>query len=346
MKKLVSAATAPVTVVDVAKEAGVSPGTVSNYLSGKRRVVDTTSEKVAAAIQKLGYVPNPMARGMRTGRVNTLALFSSMPSSIAAGPSRLGFLMEIAASVAMAALEHDCALLLVPPIKETGGILGSTAFDGAIILEPDSNDPLLEPASRRGVPTVCIGRPPQSDIAFIDLDYRTMASLLIDELESAGAKRFPLITSLADRQTNRDFADIYRERTERPGRYSRIVKIAEEEAEQSAAKAILEMLTEDQEIDGVLVPIDAMASGVMTGLRQAGRSVPDDVRVVTRYDGLRARSETPPLTALNLHLETVAAMAVDQLMLLVDGQTTAASSPPPAPELIRRASTTTITIAQ
>ena len=346
MRKLVPAATATVTVVHVAREAGVSPGTVSNYLSGKRRVVDTTSEKVAAAIQKLGYVPNPMARGMRTGRVNTLALFSSMPSSIAAGPSRLDFLMEIAASVAMAALEHDCALLLVPPIDETSGVLGSTAFDGAIIVEPDSKDPLLEAALRRGVPTVCIGRPPQSDIAFIDLDYRTMASLLIDELEAAGARRFPMITGLADRQTHRELANIYRERTERTGRYSKIVKVPEDEAEQSAAKAILDILTEDQEIDGVLAPIDAIASGVMAGLRQAGRSVPDDVRVVTRYDGLRARSETPPLTALNLHLETVAAMAVSQLMCLVDGQTIATSSVPPAPQLIRRASTMTIANTQ
>jgi DNA-binding LacI/PurR family transcriptional regulator len=68
------------------------------------------------------------------------------------------------------------------------------------------------------------------------------------------------------------------------------------------------------------VPVDALATGVMQGLRDQGRAVPGDVRVVTRYDGLRARSEVPALTAIDLHLDVVAGQAIALLLRVVAGQ--------------------------
>ena len=50
-----------VTVKDVAKVAGVSPGTVSNALSGKRPVSEETRQRVLDAIAELGYRPNLLA---------------------------------------------------------------------------------------------------------------------------------------------------------------------------------------------------------------------------------------------------------------------------------------------
>ncbi|EIE52719.1 putative lacI-family transcriptional regulator [Citreicella sp. 357] len=94
-------------MVDVASAAGVSAGTVSNTISGKRKVNSQTRARIDKAIRELDYVPNLAARGMRTGRANTLAIYSSMPSAMAPGSARLGFLMEIAASVAVSALEHN-----------------------------------------------------------------------------------------------------------------------------------------------------------------------------------------------------------------------------------------------
>ena len=73
------------TVKDVARVAGVSPGTVSNALSGKRRVDSQTQARITEAIEQLGYVPNLAARGMRTGRAGTVAIFSSMPVAVAGG---------------------------------------------------------------------------------------------------------------------------------------------------------------------------------------------------------------------------------------------------------------------
>lgn len=327
-----------VTVVDVARHAGVSPGTVSNAISGKRKVDGETRKRIDGAIADLGYVPNLAARGMRTGRANTIAVFSSMPTAVAAGASKLGFLMEVAASAAEAALQHNMALILIPPIEDPGAVFQATPLDGAILLEPETDDPVLSLLRSRNIPTVVIGEAEGDDIPFIRLDYEAMAHLLIDHLFDVGATSFPLVIGASARRSNEVFAAVYRERFDRANRPIRIIEVSELDAEKGAQAAIAQAIAQAEPLDGVLVPVDAMATGVMTGLRAAGLSVPHDVRVVTRYDGLRARSETPPLTALDLHLDVVARAATEVLLSRIEGSDLAPAISIPAPDLRRRAS--------
>ena len=103
------------TISDLARAAGVSPTTVSHAFSGRRHVDPETRERIQALAREIGYHPNALAQRLRSGRSGTIALGSSMPFAIAAGPSRLGFLMEIAASATMSAFARDIALCLIPP---------------------------------------------------------------------------------------------------------------------------------------------------------------------------------------------------------------------------------------
>lgn len=327
-----------ITVVDVARAAGVSPGTVSNAISGKRNVDDKTRKRIEAAIADLGYVPNLAARRMRTGRANAIAIFSSMPTAVAAGSSRLGFLMEIAASAAVTAIERNTALVLIPPIDDPVKAIETISMDGALIVEPEEDDPVLALMERRGIPTVAIGKPPGSASVYVDLDYCTTAELLIDHLIAVGARNFPLIVGQSARQTNMVFKEVYREKAARAGMPVRIVEVPELTAEDSAAAAISRLIQTGTPMDAVLVPIDAMATGVMRALRRHGLGVPGDVRVVTRYDGLRARTETPPITAVDLHLDAVATAATRILADLIDGKPVPRATAVPGPSLIVRGS--------
>ncbi|MGZ5353584.1 MAG: LacI family DNA-binding transcriptional regulator [Actinomycetota bacterium] len=63
-----------VTIVDVARHAGVSITTVSHALSGNRRVADATRERVRHSIRELGYRPNAFARSLRTERSHMVSL--------------------------------------------------------------------------------------------------------------------------------------------------------------------------------------------------------------------------------------------------------------------------------
>ena len=71
---------------------------------------------------------------------------------------------------------------------------------------------------------------------------------------------------------------------------------------------------------------------------ESGRAVPGDVRVATRYDGIRARTSEPPLTAVDLHLDETAAAAVELLLRVLSGEDTPASADVALPVLVPRAS--------
>lgn len=136
-------------LIDVARHAGVSPGTVSNALHNTRFVEPQTRRRIEEAIVALNYTPNIRARQLRTGKTNTIALLSSVPLAIASGASRLGFMMEVALTSAMMALEKQHALILVPPGANP---LDAVSFDAAILIEPAENDPQLQALAQAGIP--------------------------------------------------------------------------------------------------------------------------------------------------------------------------------------------------
>lgn len=293
---------------------------------------------INAAISDLGHIPNAEARGMRTGRSNAIAIYSSMPTSVAAGASKPGFLMEVAASAAVTAMETNTSLVLVPPISDPSQALQSIAIDGVLLLEPMEDDPLLELTLKRGIPTVTIGAPIGRECPHVDLDYALMADLLITHLVNAGARSFPLLIGKSQRKSNIEFVHAYNRHAALLGMKPRVVEIDEAQAEENALAAIEDYFATEMVPDAILVPIDSMASGVMRALRQYGLRVPEDVRVVTRYDGVRARTEDPQLTALDLKLEDVAKTATQTLIKIIEGEVVDTRCDAPEPKLIPRAS--------
>lgn len=63
-----------VTIADVAKQAGVSPTTVSHALSGKRPVAPETQARIAQVIKELNFYPNALARSLRIQHTQVVAL--------------------------------------------------------------------------------------------------------------------------------------------------------------------------------------------------------------------------------------------------------------------------------
>jgi DNA-binding LacI/PurR family transcriptional regulator len=86
------------------------------------------------------------------------------------------------------------------------------------------------------------------------------------------------------------------------------------------------------------VPVDAFATGAVYAAADLGRDIPRDLKIATRYDGLRARESRPQLTAVNLHLPEIAAIAVDLLLRHINGKLGARQQSGPLPELIPRES--------
>jgi DNA-binding LacI/PurR family transcriptional regulator len=326
------------TIQDVARAAGVSPTTVSHAFSGRRHVDPETRKRIEAVAAQLGYRPNLRAQRLRTGRSGAIALVSSMPFSVAAGPSRLGFMMEIAAVAASAALSRDLALCLVPPLDGMER-LDFLDVDGAIVIEPAAGDPFVAAFRQRGVAVVAIGRlPDEPALPFVDLQSRATAELLLDHLRDAGARQIALVTGAQRRNSYVEAEAAYADFAAANGLSPVAIRVDEQSGEEGARRACLELLGNHPGVDGLCVPVDAFAVGALAAATEAGRRVPEDLRLVTRYDGLRARLAVPPLTAVDLHLETVAEQAVELLFLHMANGDAIPAAMAPAPRLIVRRS--------
>jgi len=64
----------PSTLIDVAREAGVSPSTVSRILNGTARVSDDKRQAVMKAIARTNFAPNQMAQALKKGRTHTIGI--------------------------------------------------------------------------------------------------------------------------------------------------------------------------------------------------------------------------------------------------------------------------------
>ncbi len=281
-------------LIDVARHAGVSPGTVSNALHNTRFVEPQTRRRIEEAIAALNYTPNIRARQLRTGKTNTIALLSSVPLAIASGASRLGFMMEVALTSAMMALEKQHALILVPPGANP---LDAVSFDAAILIEPAENDPQLQALAQAGIPCVTIGRTPGTDtpVPWVELHSAATAQLLLTHLETSGASKCALFVGNTRR-------------------------------------------TSVLELSLIHIWIDTFASGAVRAFQEQAVAIPERMRVVTRYDGIRARESLPPLTAVNMHLDEVARQAITLLFAVLSGEKISYSDGI-MPELVVRAST-------
>ncbi|MDI3387733.1 substrate-binding domain-containing protein [Streptomyces sp. B-S-A8] len=323
----------PPTIADVARVAGVSRTTVSHALNDLGKVDPRTRERIKQVAAELGYRPNLRAQRLRRGQAKAIALASSMPFAVAGGPSRLGFYMEVAAAAAESALLHDYALVLVPPVQ-SGSALYSVDIDGAIVVEPDVQDAAAAQLRERGLPYVALGRPvaPDEDAPYVDLHGGLVAELLLAHLHEQGARRPALMVGAGSRHSTVDALAAYGRSSAEHGWEPIVAKVPESGGEQAGYEQCAALLAEHPGIDAVCALVDAFAVGAVRAVTDSGRRVPDDVMVVTRYDGLRARTCEPPLTAVDLHLDKVAADAVELLLGRLRGDTGAAEARTAAPE--------------
>ena len=74
------------TITEVARLAGVSPATASRALNNRGGISDETVRRVRHAAEKLGYQPNPLARGLLNGKSLTVGLIIANSHGWFSGP--------------------------------------------------------------------------------------------------------------------------------------------------------------------------------------------------------------------------------------------------------------------
>ncbi|MFJ6232657.1 LacI family DNA-binding transcriptional regulator [Streptomyces griseus] len=258
-----------VTLLDVARAAGVSKSTVSDALQGSGRVAEATRDRVRAVAEELGYRPNSAARRLR--RASTGAVGLHLPATA----TRLDYYMNLAFGAVERAQEDGLDMMLLGPSGAAGGRIASRV-DGLLVIDPESGDSAVPGLLDAGVPVVTGERylgPAGGPSGAVVCDNAASLTALLDHVTERGARR-PAVLAPSGSSA---WATALRATAGSWGRARgvpvtlRTVPFAATPAEAEAATR--ELLAADPAVDAVICAPDGSAPGVLRAAAALGRPV-------------------------------------------------------------------------
>lgn len=306
----------------MAARAAVSTATVSNALNGTGRLSEATRQRVLTAARELGYTPASTARALARGSTGVLGLTMTTYGDLPVPYTEIPYYGQLALSAIAAAHERGY-LLMVMPSSLSPWMWLNTPMDGVIHVDPRADDPVRSLLQERGIPMVCIGRPPQPHWgdAWVDTDYDAGLHLLLDHLTEAGARRIGLSLPLHDdeyqRLIHRAYASWCAER-DLPGLVEGYPFMPDYfTAERDAVGRLLD---HDLRPDAVIGVYSDSGHNILAAARQHGLRVPQDVLVACVSEDPDYATTAPPVTTLSLRPDQLGDEAVDLLIAAINAR--------------------------
>lgn len=325
------------TIADVAYAAGVSTATISRVLNNPEQVSQRTTEKVLAAIKKLGYVPQTAARNLASQRTNTIGLLLPSIGEDFFGQMMRGVEAEVGGSGYDLLIATQSEMTTTPVKRQ---ILGRHNTDGMLIFTGNVFESAVLPLYREQFPVVLLYQSPPDDlpIPYVTVENKNGTKIIIDHLiETHACKRIVFLRGPADNEDS-----FWREKGYRESLKMHGLEIHEdlfgrgEFTELDAKETVLKMIADRIQFDAVFGGSDEGAYGALMALNEAGIKVPDQVAVAGFDDLSLARFMTPALTTVKAPTEQVGREAVKQLMKMIRGENPEIKTLLPTEIIIRR----------
>lgn len=339
-----SAAQRAVTIRDVAAEAGVSLGTVSNVLNRSTAVAPDKRLRVLEAIEALGYVKHAGAAQLRGGKASTIGLVAL--------DIRNPFFTELARGAEDAARENGRLLILCNSDENAEQerayleLLEEQRVLGVVISPVDERNDTLQWLRERGTAVVLLGRR-RRDYCSVRVDDVRGGQLAAEHLLDLGHRQLAFVTAPLSIDQYRERLKGVRRALQQRGLAEDTCRVIEVGALGTAAEGQLastRLREQYPEVTGVACGNDLLALGVVAGLVGQGVRVPEQVSVVG-FDDIEIAEQNPlPLTTIRQPAAELGWVATN--LLLEEAQRGAAHAHREVmfqPELVVRATTRRIT---
>jgi LacI family transcriptional regulator len=308
-----------VTILDIAREAGVSPSTVSRVLNANAPVAPDKRDAVLAIVKKLRYHPNTIAQGLKRGRTGVVGVLTQSLSSPFYGEILRG--IERGLSGSSYHPVFTSGNWQTEEEREALDLLSARRVDALVVLTGVMPDEPLRQAAEQ-LPLVVIGR----SIAGIE-----QQCLRVDAFSGAvEATRYLIglghrqIAHIAGPGTHQDAVDrragYAHALTEAGLPVDPNLVVVGDFTEQSGLLALQALFSRSALFTAILAANDQMAYGARLALYRRGIRVPDDVSLVGFDDQPGAAYTTPPLTTVRQPTFEIGGMAARAVLDLLDGQ--------------------------
>jgi DNA-binding LacI/PurR family transcriptional regulator len=321
---------------DVGRLAGVSHQTVSRVINGSPHVRPETRKRVMAAMQELGYRPNPVARALVTGRSKMLGVVSF--DTTLYGPASTLFGIERAAHEAgyfiivasLEALNRSSVVDAVERLRRQG-------VEGILVIAPhaQAGEALLHAPT--DIPLVAAEAGPEHGAPVVAVDQVAGAVSATQHLLDLGHETVWHISGPRDFIEARQRREGWRATLEQAG--AEVPEPIEGDWSPQAGYDLGGRLCGDPSVSAVFVANDQMALGVLRAMHEAGRAVPGELSVVGFDDIPEAAYFLPPLTTVRQDFIEMGRRSLRMLLRTIETGRRASAEALVPPELVVRAST-------
>lgn len=326
-------------IKQIAELSGVSVATISRVMNQKGGYTPETEQKVLSIIKENHYIPNLVAKGLRTNKTKIIGLivpdivnefFARLVLDIQMELFKRGYLTMVCNVNESDELEHQLVKALI-----------AQNISGLILISGRTRQ-----ITANNIPTIYIDRRPKEDVLLhnmvvIESDNVRGGYLAASELIECGCKKIGFITDLIGESSKSSRYEGYcraimeAKLSINPSLILKVKSVSVEDAYDAVSKGLEAGL----EVDGIVCSTDMIAIGTILALTNKGYRVPEDIKI-TGFDDISATSLfRPSITTVHQYCDKMAKLASDLIVDLINGKTIEKKSRIVPVTLIKRDST-------
>lgn len=309
-------------ISQIAEICGVSKATVSRVINNSPcGVGEATKERVRKVIEELNYRPNALARGVAVSRSRMIGVVVPDVSNF--------FYPKIIRGISDYLEKKDYSVIVCNsdynPEKEAGLLMSlvDKRVDGVILCSGISNKAFLEQYRKYQVPLVLLGRTFDSSVsdASITGDNVKGSRKAATYLLRGGNRRIVYVEGNTELSGSRQRLQGYKEALREHGiEFDRKLTLSGEYSIEFGRRAAEELLEKKVEFDAIMTGSDLIAIGVVSGLLDAGKKIPEEIEVMG-FDNIElAEVFRPALSTVSKPHYEMAQHLAKQMIRIIEGE--------------------------
>lgn len=310
-----------ITIKDIAKELSVSVATVSRALSGDKNIRRETREKIMETAERLGYMRNPVAINLQSGRTNTIGVIvpemdTPFYGRITDGIQNVLYKKGLKVIIAQSGENPERE-------KENLRVMESFMVDGIIvgICHKDRNKNEFQRLMDKGMPLVFYDRiPVDINVSKVIVDDYIKTFFLIEHLIRKGIREIAHIKAPDFMESSSVRFRAYKDALEKfkiPYNEELVIKSPGMHFEDGIKAAEL-LMKKNLPIKAIFAYTDLVAVGVMNYLRSKNIRIPEDIAVAGFSGTILSEMVYPPLTTVDLPLIEMGEVAAELILEMIN----------------------------
>lgn len=297
-----------VTIIDVAREANVSPSTVSRVIADNPRISEQTKRKVREVMNRLGYYPNFQARNLAAKSTKTIGVVMSNSTSLA---FQNPFFPEVIRGICVSAHAGKYGIYFSTGgteneiYEEVVSMVQGKKVDGIILLYSRVNDRTMKYLKEVKFPFTMVGRPYEfeHEITYIDNDNEKIAHEVVKYLQVLGHERIAFIGGDLDFVVSIDRLNGYKKALSTIGLpYEEKYFLQDNDMKLNGKEAIQKLMDLAEPPTAIVAHDDLAAYEVIRYLEELSFEVPEDVSIISFNNHALSAYVKPPLTSVDISI--------------------------------------------